>query len=134
MWLNEVLCHVSGLALCLKKCGNGNSTLLCKASTVKLYARNLMEGIRREITRAAIWATHNGDVFDDEEVLPFAITSAHTTNTRSFFSANIANHGISVGFNLTTAQICRCLVHVCGLCCHCSPPYLRFTAILDQKR
>lgn len=56
-------------------------------------ARDLVQGLRREVTFAAVWADNDRHVFNDQQVCAFAITARDVPGLCAAFAAHIAEKG-----------------------------------------
>jgi hypothetical protein len=51
-----------------------------------------VECIGCQIALLAIWTMKNGDVLNNEQIIPLAITSGDVTDFGTIFSSNLAKH------------------------------------------
>jgi len=67
----------------------------CEAPTVQLDPFDLVERLRSKVSFLTMRAGHQGDILDDEEVLPSAIGLHNPPNPRPLLSADLGHHQVS---------------------------------------
>jgi len=70
--------------------------LLSKTLSVQFDAFNFVQRFGSQVTLPTVWTIDDGDILNDKQVCPFAVTACYVTNVSTFSTTNVTNHRFSL--------------------------------------